>query len=67
MGAVNKLLIWLIMGADTTCDKQEISCSAIVDALSNHNNLPTEIEKMKFGLVRSSKIVSKRGGNKCLG
>ena len=21
------------MGADTTCDKQEISCSAIVDAL----------------------------------
>ena len=26
------------MGADTTCDKQEISCSAIVDAL-------TEVQK----------------------
>ena len=24
------------MGADTTCDKQEISCSAIVDALTMH-------------------------------
>ena len=47
------------MGADTTCDKQEISCSAIVDALSKLSNSKLINSKVKIisDILSASRIL----------